>query len=122
MNGNNPLSFDQVKLALQKSLRINDEDQLRVEELFYEADVDGDKVLTKRELKNVILKSLNEGLFEEFFTSHDKAFMELAEVLFEQYFKELYSQGNDNIDKEAFILYLQEKLPSNEKLAKTFIE
>jgi len=42
--------------------------------------------------------------------------------LFEQYFKELYSQGNDNIDKEAFILYLQEKLPSNEKLAKTFIE
>lgn len=48
--------------------------------------------------------------------------MELAEVLFEQYFKELYSHGNDNIDKESFILYVQEKLPSNEKLAKTFIE
>ena len=48
--------------------------------------------------------------------------MNLAEVLFEQYFQELYSQGNDNIGKEAFILYVQEKLPSNEKLAKTFIE
>ena len=95
---------------------------MRVEELFYEADVDGDKVLSKRELKNVILKSLNEGLFEEFFSSHDKYFVELAKDVFEQYFQELYSQGNDKIGKEAFILYVQEKLPSNEKLAKTFIE
>lgn len=32
--------------------------------------------------------------------------MQLAEVLFEQYFKELYSKGNDNIGKEAFTHYV----------------
>ena len=54
----------------------------------------------------MILKSLNEGLFEEFFSSHDKYFVELAEYVFEQNFQELYSQGNDKIGKEAFILYV----------------
>ena len=85
---------------------ISDEKSFRVEELFYKADVNRDKVLSKKELKNVILKCLNEGLFQEIFSSHDKYFVELAEDVFEQNFQELYSQGNDKIGKEAFILYV----------------
>ena len=51
---------------------ISDEKSFRVEELFYKADVNRDKVLSKKELKKVILKCLNEGLFQEIFSSQDK--------------------------------------------------
>jgi hypothetical protein len=49
---------------------------------------------------------LKEGLFKEFFSSHDKIILEEAEVVFYKSFKELYSQGENNIEKEAFILFV----------------
>jgi len=51
---------------------------MRIEDIFHHADVDQNGTLSKRELMDVIRKSLDEGLFRDFFSHIDKRFFEDA--------------------------------------------
>jgi len=57
---------------------LDEQTYMRIEDIFHHADVDKNGTLSKRELMDVIRKSLDEGLFRDFFSHIDKRFFEDA--------------------------------------------
>jgi Ca2+-binding EF-hand superfamily protein len=79
-NSNRELNYEQVKFAFESNMGddLDDQDHLTIQEIFSHADVDKNGTLSKRELMDVIRKSLDKGLFQNFFTHIDQRFFDDA--------------------------------------------
>jgi Ca2+-binding EF-hand superfamily protein len=79
-NSNRELNYEQVKFAFESNMGddLDDQDHLTIQEIFSHADVDKNGTLSKRELMDVIRKSLDKGLFQNFFTHIDQRFFKDA--------------------------------------------
>jgi len=84
-NSNQPLNFEQVKEAMENSLPygvLNDQESLTVEEIFKTADKNSNGELSKREILDFIVHSLQNGLFPRFFSMYDEDSLEAADMIF----------------------------------------